>query len=165
LREVNLDFPRRIYDGVCRMHPLHIGTRKLLTPRQAVAISLGGIGIGAIATILACTVFYVPLWQAMTGYGIMSFFCVAFPWASLQLETRNRAVRAHNYFVYFFIAMLIVVVVAQWGTKEGKPFPKLAIAAVIVAGVAAYSVMAYYAVVNFRKWLRGDFKELDAVKT
>ncbi|HWF19991.1 MAG TPA: hypothetical protein VG754_12025 [Verrucomicrobiae bacterium] len=143
------------------MHPLHIGTKKTLTPRQALAISVGGLGIGMILLAVACGVFLVPFSEAMAGYAIMGFFCVAFPWASLKLETRNRAVRAHNYFVYFFIAMLIVTVIAQWGTKEGTPFPKWAIGLVIIAGVAAYSVMAYYAVVNFRKWLKGGFKNLD----
>ncbi|HZV34258.1 MAG TPA: hypothetical protein VFB72_06740 [Verrucomicrobiae bacterium] len=146
------------------MHSLHIGTGKVITPRQAIAISAGGVAVCAIGVVVAYALFFVPFWEAMMWSGIGVFFSIAFPWASLQLETRNRAVRAHNCFVYFVIAMLIVVVIAQWGVKGGKPFPNWALFAVIAAGVSAYSVMAFYAIVNFQKWIRGDFKNLEMPK-
>src|SRR2546427_11478139 len=93
-----------------------------LAPRQAVAISLGGLAVGIVVMVLACTLYLVPLWQAIMCYAIAAFFILAFPWASLEWETRNRAVRAHNGFVYFVIAWVVVVLVAQWGT-ERKSLP------------------------------------------
>ncbi len=135
-----------------------------LKPRQAVAINLGGLGIGVVVMILACVLYLVPFWQAMMWYAVGAFFILAFPWACVQWETRNRAIRAHNRFVYFFVAMMVVTVVAQWG-REGTPFPKWAIAVIIAAGIAAYSVMAYHAIANFRRWRHGDFREPDGKKT
>ena len=141
------------------------GTRKPpLTARQATAIGLGGLGVGVVVVIISCTVFFVPLSQAMMWYAVGAFFILAFPWACLEWETRNRAVRAHNRFVYFTIAVVVVAVVTQRGT-EGKPFPKWAIAAIVAAGVAAYSVMAYHAIRNFQRWRRGDFRGLNEKKT
>ena len=127
-------------------------------------ISLGGLGIGVVVLILAYLLFFVPFWQAVIWYAIGAFFVLAFPWASLDWETRNRAVRAHNLFVYFTIAILVVALVVQWKPKE-EAFPKWAIVAIISAGVAAYSVMARHAVANFLKWRHGDFRSLDAKKT
>jgi hypothetical protein len=135
-----------------------VTTRKPpLTAPQAVAISLGGVAVSIIGGIVAYTLFLVPLWQALAGCAVVSFFSLAFPWASLEWQTRNRAVRAHNRFVYFVLAMVVVILILQSG-KEKQPFPAWAIAAVIIAGVAAYSVMAYYAVLNFGKWRAGAFK-------
>jgi hypothetical protein len=117
-----------------------------------------------VALILACTVFLVPLWQATTGYALSAFFLLAFPWACLEWETRNRAVRAHNRFVYFVIATLIVTLIMQWGTVK-RPFPMWGVAAIVLVGIAAYSVMAYHAVVNFGKWRRGGFRDINNEKT
>jgi len=135
-----------------------------LAPRQAVFISLGGLAVGIVAAVVACTFFSVPLGQAMVGYAVISFFALAFPWASLESQARNHAVRAHNLFVYFVIAILVVTLLVQWGTEK-KPFPLWAIAAIVVAGIAAYSVMAYYAIRNFRRWRNGDFRSRDEKKT
>lgn len=140
------------------LHPIHIGPQQTLTPRQAIAFSTGGFGLSAIGMIVGYELLDVPFWDATAFCGIGAFFSLTVPWVSLRLETRNRAIRAHNYFVYFVIALLIVVVIEGWGVKGGKPFPKAALVALIAAAVAAYSVMAFYAVVNFQKWLRGDFK-------
>ena len=134
-----------------------------LTPRQAMCISLGGLGGGVVVLVLACTLGFVPFWQAVIWFAIGAFFLLAFPWASLDWETKNRAVRAHNFFVYFTIAIVVVALVVQWKPKE-EPFPKWAIAAIIVAGVAAYSVMARHAIANFQKWRHGDFRSLYAKK-
>jgi len=128
------------------------------------SISLGGLGVGLVVVVLACMFFFVPLWQAMIGYAVGAFFLLAFPWASLDWETRNRSVRAHNLFVYFTIAILVVALVVQWKPRE-EPFPKWAIVALVIAGVAAYSVMARHAIANFLKWRHGDFRRLDAKKT
>ena len=135
-----------------------------LAPRQAVFISLGGLAAGIVAVVLACTVFLVPLWQAMAYFAVGAYFVLALPWASLEWKTKNRAVRAHNYFVYFFIATVILILVMQWGT-EHMSFPLWAVAIIVVAGVAAYSVMGYYAIINFRRWRHGEFRNLDEDKT
>jgi hypothetical protein len=134
------------------------GGGKVVTPRQAKAISLGGLGVGGVVVVLACTVFLVPFWEAMGYFAIGSFFVLAFPWACLDRESRKRVIRAHNRLIYFLLALLVVTLIVQWGT-EGRPFPMWAVGALIVGAVAAYSVMAYYAVVNFRRWRRGDFRE------
>ena len=140
-------------------HLLHEsdGGGKTVTPRQAVAISLGGLGVGAAIVVIACMVFLVPFWEAMIYYGIGAFFVLAFPWACLDRETRRRVIRAHNLFIYFIMALLIVTLAVQWGTG-GKPFPMWAIWTLVAAAVAAYSVMAYYAVVNFWRWRHGEFR-------
>ena len=128
-----------------------------LTPPQAVGISVGGVAVSIIGGIVAYTLFEVPLWQAITGAAVMMFFSLAFPWACLDWKTRNAAVRAHNLFVYFILGMLVVVLVLQWGTEK-RPFPMWAVAIVVLAGVSAYSVMAYNAVLNYGKWRAGFFK-------
>jgi hypothetical protein len=142
------------------IHILHesVGRGKTLTPRQAVAISLGGLSVGAVVVVLACTLFLVPFWEAMIYYAIGGYFVLAFPWACLDRESQRRVIRAHNRLVYFFGALLVVTLVAQWATN-GKPFPKWAVGALIVGAVVSYSVMGYYAVVNFRRWRHGDFRE------
>jgi hypothetical protein len=120
-------------------------------------ISLGGLGVGVAVLVVSCTFFSVTFWQAAMWYAIGEFFLLAFPWACLEWETRNRSVRAHNRFVYFTFAVVVVVWVMQWET-EGEPFTTWAVLAIIGVGIAAYSVMAYYAVTNFQKWRHGDFK-------
>ncbi len=131
-----------------------------LTPRQAAAISLGGLAAGMAVTILACTVYLMPFWEAFAYYAIWASFVLAFPWACLQQDTKDRVVRALNRFKYFAVAILIVVLVMQWGT-ERTPFPIWAIAALITAGLAAFSVVAYCAIVNFHKWWDGGLKDPD----
>jgi hypothetical protein len=39
------------------------------------------------------------------------------------------------------------------------------VAAIVLVGIAAYSVMAYHAVVNFGKWRRGGFRDINNEKT
>jgi hypothetical protein len=140
------------------VHLLHEsdGGGKPVTPKQAVAISLGGLGVGIAAVALACTFFLVPFGEAMIYFGIGVLYLPAFLWASLSQKGRRGAIRAHNGFVYFMMAVLVLLLILEWG-KEGKPFQRWAAYALIAAGVAAYSVMAYYAVVNFWRWRHGDF--------
>jgi hypothetical protein len=142
------------------IHILHesVGGGKTLTPRQAGAISLGGLCVGAVIVVFAFTLLDVPLWEAMIYYGIGGYFVLTFPWACLDRESIRHVVRAHNRLVYLFIALLIVILIVQWGT-DGKPFPKWAAGALIVAAVAFYSVMGYHAFLNFKRWRRGDFTE------
>jgi len=135
-----------------------LGGGKTLTPRQAVAVNLWGLGVGAVLVALACTLLLVPFWEAMIYFGIGMYFVLAFPWACLDRESLRRVIRAHNRLVYFFVALLIVTLIVQWGT-DGKPFPKWAVGALIAGAVASYSVMGYYAVVNFGKWRRGVFRK------
>ena len=128
-----------------------------MTPRQAVAISLGGLSAGAVVVALACTLFLVPFGEALIYYAIGGYLVVAFPWACLDRESQRQVIRAHNRLVYFFGALLVLTLIAQWAT-DAKPFPKWAVAVLIVGAVASYSVMGYHAVVNFRRWRRGDFR-------
>ena len=129
-----------------------------LTPRQAMLMSCGGLGIGVVVLGIACTLYSVPLWQGIMWFALGAFFLVGFSWAFLDWESRNRTVRAHNRFVYFTVAIVAVVLVAQWGTA-GQSFPKWAIAAIVCAAIAAYSVMAYYAIANFLKLRNGQFRQ------
>ena len=129
---------------------------KTVTPRQAVAISLGGLGVGIVAVVIACTLFLVPFGEAMICFAIGAFFVLAFPWACLDQQGVRAVIRAHNWLVYLFVAVLVLVLVIQWRT-EGKPFPKWSGWVLIIGAVASYSVMGYYAVVNFRRWCHGDF--------
>lgn len=133
------------------------GGGQTVTPRQAVAISLGGLGVCVVGLVLACTLFEMPFGEAMIYFGIGVFFVLAFPWSCLNQKGRRAVIRAHNRLVYMFIGVLVVVVIVQWRT-EGRPFPMWSAYALIVAGVATYSVMAYYAVVNFWRWRRGEFE-------
>jgi hypothetical protein len=135
-----------------------VGRGKALTPRQAITIAAIGLPAGAVAVVLACTLFLVPFWEAMSYYGIGAYFVLAFPWACLDRESIRRVIRAHNRLVYFFVAFLIVVLIVQWGTNR-KPFPKWAAGCLIIGAVASYSVMGYYAAINFRRWQRGDFRK------
>lgn len=129
-----------------------------ITPKQAMTISLvcliGGIVIVAISNLF----FYVPLKKAIIWYAIGAFFAIAFPWASLKRETRNRSVRAHNIFVVFAVIVIIAVTIVEWGT-EHQPFPIWGIILLITGGCIAYSVMAYYAVQNFIKWYKGELED------
>jgi O-antigen/teichoic acid export membrane protein len=113
--------------------------------------------MGAVLVALACTLFPVPFWEAMIYYGIGMYFVLTLPWVCLNRESIRRVIRAHNRFVHFFLALLIVTLIVRWAT-DGKAFPKWAVGALIVGAVASYSVMGYYAVVNFGKWRRGDFR-------
>jgi hypothetical protein len=146
--------------GICVMSETPTGSSQTRTPyltaRQAIFISLGGLGVGVVMLVLACMLWFVPFWHAVVWYAVGAFFLLAFPWASLDWETRNRAIRAHNLFVYFTIAIVVLALVVQWKPKQ-EPFPTWAIVAIIGAGVAAYSVMSYHAIANFQKWRRGDF--------
>ena len=134
-----------------------MGGGKTVTPRQAVAISLGGLGVGIVLVVIACTLLLVPFGEAMAYFGIIGFYVLAFLWACLDQKGRRAVIRAHNRFVYFFMAVLVLLLVMEWG-KEGRPFQRWAAYALIAAGVAAGSVMGFYAVVNFRRWLRGEFR-------
>jgi hypothetical protein len=141
-------------------HILHesVGGGKTVTPRQAIAISLGGLCVGAVVVVVACTLFLAPFWEAMIYYGIGGYFVLMFPWACLDRESIRQVIRAHNRLVYFLGALLILTLIVQWGTN-GKRFQKWAAVALIVGAVATYSVMGYYAVVNFIRWRRGEFTE------
>ncbi len=133
------------------------GGGKTTTPRQAAVISLGGLSVGAVVVVVACTLFLVPFGEAMICYAIGGYFVLAFPWACLHRESQRRVIRAYNRLVWFFVALLVVTFIAQWAT-DAKPFPKWAVGALIAGAIAAYSVMGYHAVVNFRRWRHGDFR-------
>ena len=125
---------------------------------------MGGLAVGMVVVVLACTAYLVPFREALVYYAIWALIVLACPWACLEEETKKRAFRVFNRFEYFAVATLIVALVTQWGTK-GSPFPIWAIAAIVTAGIAAYSVIAYYAIVNFQKWCDGGFRSPDGKKT
>lgn len=128
-----------------------------LKPKHAITISLAGLVGGMVIVVISNWFFYVPLKKACMWYAIGAFFAVAFPWASLKWETRDRSVRAHNRFVYFAAVIIIAVIIVQWGT-EHQPFPIWAIALLIIGGGIACSVMAYCAVQNFVRWCKGEIE-------
>lgn len=130
---------------------------KTVTPRQAVAISLGGLAVCIVGVILACTLFLVPFGEATIYFAIGAFFALAFPWACLDQKGCRAVIRAHNRLVYFFGGVVVLLLIVEWGS-ERRPFQRWAAYALIAAALASYSVMAYYAVVNFRRWRHGDFR-------
>jgi len=129
-----------------------------ITPKQAIIFTLFGLIGGIILVVISNLFFYVSLKKACIWFAIGAFFVVAFPWACLRMETKNRTVRAHNRFVIFVVIFSIVVMIVQRGT-EHQPFPVWAIAILILGGCIAYSVMAYYAVQNFIKWCKDELEE------
>ncbi|HUT29206.1 MAG TPA: hypothetical protein VMX13_05375 [Sedimentisphaerales bacterium] len=128
-----------------------------IKPKHAITISLAGLIGGVVIVAISNSFFYVPLKKACIWYAIGAFFAVAFPWASLKWETRDRSVRAHNRFTIFAVTVIIAVIIVQWGT-EHQPFPIWAITLLIIGGCIAYSVMAYCAVQNFVKWCKGEIE-------
>jgi O-antigen/teichoic acid export membrane protein len=128
-----------------------------ITPKQAIMMTLIGIIGGIVIVVISNLFFYVALEKACTWYVIGVFFAIAFPWASLKRETRNRSIRAHNRFIIFAVIVFIAVIVVQWRT-EHQPFPVWGIILLILGGCIAYSVIAYYAVHNFFKWCKGELE-------
>ena len=128
-----------------------------ITPKQAIMLNLIGLIGGIVLVVISNLFFYVSLKKAFIFYAIGAFFVIAFPWACLRMETKNRSFRAHNCFVIFAVVLFIVVMIVQWGT-EHQPFPIWAIATLILGGCIAYSVMAYYAVQNFIKWCKDELE-------
>ncbi|MBC8377857.1 MAG: hypothetical protein H8E62_01650 [Planctomycetes bacterium] len=86
--------------------------------------------------------------------GIM-YLSLSFAWASLDLRSRKIAVKGHNMFVYFAIAMVIL---AFFITKEGELFPKWQIYALLAVGFICYSFSGIVAVKNFIKWRKGELQ-------
>jgi drug/metabolite transporter (DMT)-like permease len=135
-----------------------------ITPKQAIIFTLIGLIGGIVLVVISNLFFYVSLKKACIWFAIGAFFVIAFPWACLKRETKNRSVRAHNCFVIFFVILFVVVMIVQWGT-EHQPFPVWAIAILILGGCIAYSVMAYYAVQNFIKWCKGELENSNIGKS
>lgn len=132
--------------------------RGTITPKQAIILSvLGLLGFGMLA-IVAYLYFGIVTLELLFISATGCFFSAFFPWAAVQLETRNRSVRAHNLFVYSVVGILIIIAITQWGTDH-VAFPMWAMIVLAIFAVAAYSVMVYYAVVNFIKWLNGQLKD------
>jgi hypothetical protein len=131
---------------------LKIG-EKTLTPKQAIIFSVVGFLFFVILGLGAYLYFEIVTVELLLISSIGSFYSLVFPWACLHLETRNKCIKAHNRFIYFAVGIIIAVLIVQWGT-ENLPFPMWAIIAVIIGAVAAYSVMVYYAIVNFIRWIK-----------
>jgi hypothetical protein len=136
------------------LSPAH--SKPPLTPKQAIVISLC-VALGGIPAVLAAHVFlYEALGTAGLYYALALFLTLAVSWSFLDWQTRDLAIRGNNAFVMFAVALIIVVAVVQ---KEHEPFPGWAIASLIVAGVAGYSVAGICGIRNFIRWRRGEFAE------
>jgi hypothetical protein len=131
-------------------------SRRSLTPRQALIISLSVI-VGGIPAVLAAWYYFdVPLGAACLSYGLAVYLALAVSWSYLALGTRNAAIRGHNAFVIFTVCVVALLVLTQ---KEHEPFPAWAMGSLIVAGVAAYSVVGICGLKNFLRWRRGEFSD------
>ena len=128
-----------------------------ITPKQAIMLNLIGLIGGIVLVVISNLFFYVSLKSACIFYAIGAFFVIAFPWACIKMETKNRSIRSHNRFVIFAVILFVFVMIVQWGT-EHQPFPVWAIAILILGACIAYSVMAYFAVQNFVKWYKGELE-------
>jgi CDP-diglyceride synthetase len=129
-------------------------SKRPLTPRRALVISLCVL-LGGIPAALAAHVFlYEPLGSTFLYYVLALYLTLAFSWSFLDWQTRNAAIKGNNAFVVFAVALIIVLAVVQ---KEHEPFPGWAIASLIVGGVAGYSVAGVCGVRNFIRWRRGEF--------
>lgn len=129
----------------------------ITTPKQAITFSLVGI-----VSCSGLALYSFLAWGFITWYialicTVGLFFSIAFTWASLKLDTRNQSVKAHNLFVYFSIAVIILIALLQWG-EDKVAFPTWAIIALVTGAVTAYSVMFYHAIMNFARWINGKFK-------
>jgi hypothetical protein len=129
-------------------------TRRLATPRQALIISLCVLFGGIPAVFAAHFFLYVPFGEASLYYAGAVYLTFAVSWSYLDWKTRNAAIRGHNAFVIFTVGLLVVLLIIQ---KEHEPFPHWAIALLIIAGVAGYSVAGYCGIRNFLRWRRGEF--------
>lgn len=131
-------------------------SKQPLTPRQAVVISLC-VMLGGIPAVLAAHVFLdEPLGTALLYFVLALYLTLAFSWSFLDWQTRRLAINGNNAFVVFAVALIIVLAVVQ---KDHEPFPGWAIASLVVAGVAGYSVAGICGVRNFIRWRRGEFLE------
>jgi hypothetical protein len=133
-----------------------VKAKRLATPKQALAISLCVL-FGGIPAVLAAHFFlYVPFSMALLYYAGAVYVAFAVSWSYLDWTTRNAAIRGHNAFVVFAVCLFIVVLIVQ---KEHEPFPRWAIALMIAAAVAGYSVAGFCGVRNFLRWRRGEFSD------
>jgi hypothetical protein len=136
------------------MPTLPAKARRLTTPKQALTISLCVLFGGIPAVIAAHFFLYVPFSTAWLYYAGAAYLAFAVSWSYLDWKTRNAAIRGHNAFVVFAVCLLVVVLITQ---KEHEPFPRWAIALMIAAGVAGYSVAGFFGLRNFLRWRRGEF--------
>ncbi len=133
-------------------------TKGTLTPKQAIIFSV--VGVLAFGTLILSAYLYfgIVTWDLLFIGAIGSSLSLFFPWVSLELQTRNKCIRAYNRFVYLSVGILIVVAITQWDADK-VAFPLWALVVVIIAAIAAYSVMVYYAVLNYIKWLNGQIED------
>ena len=127
-----------------------------LKPKWAVIISLITIVVGPLAVAVAHLFFYVTLLKALLCYALVAYLMLGLPWSFLDWKSRNAAIRGHNYFVYFAVPVFVIAIIT---TDSYEPFPRWAIIALIVGGIAGYSVMGFCGIKNFIRWIRGEFKE------
>jgi len=127
-----------------------------LEPKWAVIISLTTIIAGLLAVAVAHLLFYVPLSTALLCYVLVAYLTLGLSWSFLEWNSRNAAIRGNNYFVYFAI---VIVLIAMISTDSYEPFPRWAVVALILGGIAGYSVMGFCGIKNFIRWKRGKFEK------
>ena len=133
--------------------PFRIYNRPL-KPKEAILISLLALLLGLIGAFIAYFVYAKPLvWVLLVTAGFV-YIAVSMSWAYLDHYSRDIAMRGHNIFIYFVLAMIILAFLT---TKEGQPFPKWQIPALIAAGAVCYSLAGVVAVKNFIRWKKGEF--------
>jgi len=129
-----------------------------LTPTQAVLISVTAIILGAAGLAFAPRFLLVPFIESLIWITIGESLLLAFTWASLELDTYNRAIRAHNQFVYVVFFLIVIVMVIQWNAN-GQPFPLWGMIIGLISAVCCYGKMAYHGMMNFLKWMQGAYAE------
>lgn len=125
------------------------------TPKQAVFFSVVGPVAYGVFLVSAHLFFGGLTWYLVLISTVSLLYMVAWVWAALRLESRHSSIRAHNRFMYLAVALVVVVIVAQWG-EEGLPFPVWGWIAAGICCFAAYSVVAFHAVANFISWRKGE---------
>lgn len=125
-----------------------------LEPKSAVVISLVAITGGIPLVVAAHVLFFVPISAAFYWYAAAAYLTMGLSWSSLELHSRNAAIRGHNAFVCVALCLFLVLLVVQ---EDYEPFPMWATVLLVAVGIAGYSVMGICGFRNFLRWRRGDF--------
>ena len=132
-----------------------------LEPKWAIIISLITVFSGLFVVVASHLYFYVSLPIAFLCYAFLVYLSLGISWSFLDWNTRNAAIRGHNYFVYFAIVIFIIAMIS---TGSYEAFPHWATIALILGAIAGYSIMGFCGIKNFIRWKRGDFKEQEERK-
>jgi hypothetical protein len=123
-----------------------------LQPKQAIIISIIAVIVIPIGGILFHILLLTSLILTIFWSALVLYFALGISWSFVRWDTRNISIRGHNAFVIFAVILFCVVMIIS---KDYEPFPKWAIAALIIGGTCGYSMMGICAVRNFLKWRKG----------